>query len=412
MSTITGDTEFNNSNNNGIVTGETSFSGDSANTGTIIGDAYFSDSSENNGVVDGNAAFYDGAVNSGEITEAAVFLDGAQNNGEIGEAMTAPQITEQPQTVKKLSGTGNAEFMISGEGAMLNCNWTDSSCGGPYGRYAEYRVITINDPGQGQSRVCDVLCKLENPAGQATGNLALCIFGVFPTVAIVGFPGDITVDKYANIAFSINGTSNDDSVSVALVNASNAAVIGNAAEITDIDGNYSRQNIVVASNIPYSANNTSVKLKVSDSFGVGYSSSFMLFVNDTRFNPQITQQPASVEAYAGQTVSFTVEANDGTPNMGVVTYRWIYTSGDGPGLPNGWYDRTIPSSWNPIGENTNTLTVTIPSDAPLGFYDPNNTGGYCFACLVSGDESPDDGTGRKIPIISSNACMTIVEAPE
>jgi hypothetical protein len=405
MSTIIGNTEFNNSNNNGAVTGEAVFNGDSTNVGIVVGDAYFSDTSTNTGTIDGNAAFYDTAVNSGEVIEAAAFLGEAQNNGEIGQTMTEPEITAQPQTVKKLSGTGNAEFSISGEGAMLNCNWTNGSCGGPYGKYAEYRVITIDDPGQGQSRACDVLCKLENPAGQTTGNLALCIFGVFPSVDFTQNPGNITVDEYTDVTLNLNGTSNDDKVLLTLVNAGNNAIITSGTEISVTNGSYNVQNVVVAAQVPFSANNTSVRVRVSDSFGENYSQPFMLFVNDMTFDPQIIQQPQSVEAYPGQTVSFTIVASDA-----VDFYKWLLFNANNP--PLNLMELSIPAAWSPVGENTSTLTVTIPEGLPLGYYDPNNIGGLCFHCFISHPDSPGDGTGAKIPLMSYPACMTIIEPPQ
>ena len=50
MSTITGNAEFNSSNNNGTVNGTAAFTGDGSNTGTV----------------DGNAAFYDNSANIGK----------------------------------------------------------------------------------------------------------------------------------------------------------------------------------------------------------------------------------------------------------------------------------------------------------------------------------------------------------
>jgi hypothetical protein len=401
MSTITGNAEFNNANNNGTVEGESSFNGTSENTGTVVGDAYFSDTSTNGGTVEGNAAFYDNAVNIGEVTEAAAFLGEAENNGTIGEVMTTPQIIEQPQSVKKLAGAGDATFEITGDGSMLNCNWTQGSCGGPYGKYSEYRIINISDPGQGQARACDVLCKLENPAGEVSGNLAVCIFGVFPTVEFTEYPGDVTLNEYSNLSLSLAGTSNDDKVYISLVDALNDQELYSPVEVSVTNGNFSIYRSVVAENLIKAHNNKQVRCKVSDSFGHNFTQQFMLFVNNIDFHPQIVQHPQNVEALAGQTITFTIQTNPLTP---VSDYLWGTATMGTIGV--------IPESYNPVGVNTDTLTITLPSDLPLGPLTINVADIVMFSCQIKGPDSPGDGTGFQYFLNSNGAGVTIVAPPE
>lgn len=399
MSTITGNAEFNNANNNGTVEGESSFNGTSENTGTVVGDAYFSDTSTNGGTVEGNAAFYDNAVNIGEVTEAAAFLGEAENNGAIGEVMTAPQITEQPQPVKKLAGTGDATFEITGDGSMLNCNWTQGSCGGPYGKYSEYRIINVSDTGF--ARTCDVLCKLENPAGEVSGNLAVCIFGVFPTVELTEYPGDTTLNEYANLSLSLAGTSNDDKVYISLVDAGNDQELYSPVEVTVTNGSFNIYRSVVAENLIVAHNNKQVRCKVSDSFGHNFTQQFLLFVNNVDFHPQIIQHPQDVEAVAGQTITFTIQTNPLTP---VSDYLWGTATIGTIGV--------IPEAYNPVGVNTDTLTITLPNDLPLGPLTVNVADTVLFSCQIKGPDSPGDGTGFQYFLNSNAAGVTIVAPPE
>lgn len=386
MSEITGNAEFNNSTNNGIITGEVVFTGDAVNNGTV----------------DGNAAFYDNCVNNGEITQEAAFLGEAQNNGDIGATMNAPQIIAHPQSIKKLIGTGAAEFEISADGALMGCGWTAPTCGVFLnGGYAQYRIISIDDPGY--PKTCDVVCKIQNPVGEVNSNLAVCIFGLLPTVNL-NSPGNVIVNEYQNVTLRFTGTSNDDKVYAQLVSgANNDENIAEPVEIIPVNHsfNFASTDFVVATNIQLIHNNKQVRLKIFDSFGYALSEQFLLVVNDIYFHPQIIQHPQSVEAVAGQTITFTIQTNPLTP---VSEYLWGTATMGSIGF--------IPEEYNPVGINTDTLTITLPNDLPLGPLTVNAMDLVLFSCQIKGPDSPGDGTGAQYFLNSNAAGVTIVAPPE
>ena len=209
MSTITGDAEFNNSNNNGTVAGESSFNGDSVNTGTVSGIAYFSDTSTNSGTVEGNAVFYDTAINTGEVTEAAVFLDEAQNNGEIGvECTAAPVITQHPENVYNGpldSFVGTSYSVRAEENPWVDVSWNVLMYFGgnavmPYsiaGPYAEWKDLVIpylgGLPGDAIKRAT-INCRLSNGVGEVHATEAEYISGGPPALVLPSSFENIEVD--------------------------------------------------------------------------------------------------------------------------------------------------------------------------------------------------------------------------
>jgi hypothetical protein len=127
----------------------------------------------------------------------------------------------------------------------------------------------------------------------------------------------------------------------------------------------------------------------------------MLFINNIDFHPQIVQHPQNVEALAGQTITFTIQTNPLTP---VSEYLWgTFTNG---------IIGVIPESYNPVGVNTDTLTITLPDDLPLGPLTVNVTDPVLFSCQIKGPDSPGDGTGLQFFLNSSTAGVTIVAPPE
>jgi hypothetical protein len=156
---------------------------------TITGEAEFNNSN-NNGTVDGNAAFYGDSSNNGEVTEAAAFLDGAENNGEIGALCTvAPVITQHPQTI--VGSANNAVFSIVAEdNPWIHVEWQIFLHSGYYsgntiyhsGLYPDVNSITIANflggmPSADAIWKITVNCKLENPFGAVHANEAYLLTG-------------------------------------------------------------------------------------------------------------------------------------------------------------------------------------------------------------------------------------------
>jgi hypothetical protein len=315
MSTIIGDAEFNNSNNNGTVQGETSFNGESGNTGTVVGDAYFSDTSANNGTVDGNAAFYDAAVNSGEVTEAAAFLDEAQNNGEIGAlCVSAPVITEHPQNVYT-GGSGEGQIMLfstsSGdftsstfsiraeENPWIDVRWSIAmtySYNSTYttsvnGSYNDVKDLYIGSIGGLPSdvREATINCTLANGIGEVNAIPAIFKKGGNPSITQEASYGQITVTEGDAIIFPFNAFSwaNTVTVGISTGNTIFDPVVVESEFNTDFDVNSldGRRKIVMGQlNLGRPAtledNNTQWWFRISDIFGSGMApNAIYVYVN-------------------------------------------------------------------------------------------------------------------------------------
>lgn len=303
MSTITGNTEFNNANNNGTVEGETSFNGDSTNTGNIVGDAYFSDTSTNSGTVEGNAAFYDTASNGGEVTGAAAFLDEAQNNGEIGAAcVSAPVITQQPESVYAgPGGQNNAPMLFSlnasnfesasfsvraEENPWVSVNWTlnvthgynNSQAFFVSGKYEEVKDLNISNIGGLPSDIwySRVNCNLNNPLGEVNTNEVFFKKGNLPTITQEANYGQITVTEGDELVFPFNAFSWADNATVGISNGNMmvdpVVVEGEFNTVFDSDSlNGGRKIVMGQLNLGRPAsledNNTRWWFRISDVFG-------------------------------------------------------------------------------------------------------------------------------------------------
>lgn len=303
MSTIAGNAEFNNSNNNGTVEGEASFDGDSSNAGTVVGVAYFSGPSANNGTVDGNAAFYDDSANNGEVTEAAAFLGNAENNGNTGAiCLSAPIITQQPENVYAGPGVGgNAPMLFSlnasdfqsavfsvraEENPWVSVNWTLNLTSGynntqavfVSGKYDDVKDLNIATIGGLPEEVwyATVNCNLNNPLGEVNTNEVFFKKGELPTITQEANYGQITVTEGEELIFPFNVFSWSNAATVGISN-SNMLVDPVVAEsefntIVDSESLNGRRKIVMGQlNLGRPAtiedNNTQWWFRVSDVFG-------------------------------------------------------------------------------------------------------------------------------------------------
>ena len=124
-STIFGDAELQNSQNNGVITGNVSFNLDSTNNtsglvngnavfnassnnyGTVQGNAEFYEQSENNfgATVQGNAAFYGNSNNGGQVTSSMFFYENSNNDATLTTSPTFAGNSDNSGTI-----TGNPVF--------------------------------------------------------------------------------------------------------------------------------------------------------------------------------------------------------------------------------------------------------------------------------------------------------------
>jgi hypothetical protein len=424
MSTITGNAEFNNANNNGTVEGESSFNGSSENTGTIVGDAYFSDTSANNGTVDGNAGFYDTAVNNGEVTDAAAFLDGAQNNGEIGvECTTAPVLVQHPQTIA--GSANNAVFSIVAEdnpwvhvewGIFLHSGYYSGNTIYHSGLYPDVNSITIANflggmPNADQIWKITVNCKLENPFGVVHANEAYLLTG--PAAQLTAPPSEfnssvVNVNEGEPLIFIFSANSAANKVVVGATRGSQ--MVDPIVFESEFDTSFDVDSLTGRRKIPvgYLNGRPATRLdsgqwwlRITDMIGGSMSESFITVnVTNVDAHPQITQHPQNVEASGGQTITFTIQTNPLTP---VTEYLWGTFIMGNTGV--------IPEIYNPIGINTDTLTITLPNDLPLGplMLDPDP---LAFSCQIKGPRSPAGEAGTQAFLNSNAAGVTIVAPPE
>ena len=248
MSTITGNTEFNDCNNNGTVVGQAVFTGDSTN----------------NGVIEGNAAFYDTAINSGEIVGAAAFLDDSQNNGDIGsECNTAPVIVQQPESVyagpgglsnaPMLFSVSTSDFTTAGfsiiaeENPWINVGWTIAATYGynqvstffVSGSYEDKKDLNIGSIGglPGEIYYATINCKLDNPIGEVQANEVFFIKGDLPSITQESNQGIINLTEGEPLSFPFAAFSWASSVIVGLSNGStiNDPLIGESEFNTEFD---------------------------------------------------------------------------------------------------------------------------------------------------------------------------------
>jgi hypothetical protein len=365
MSTITGDAEFNNSNNNGTVAGESSFNGDSVNAGTVSGVAYFSDTSTNSGTIEGNAVFYDTAVNTGEVTEAAVFLDEAQNNGEIGvECTAAPVITQHPENVyngPSGSFVGTSYSVRAEENPWVDVSWNvlmnfGGNAGMSYsiaGPYAEWKDLTIPYMGglPGEARRATINCRLSNGVGEVHATEAEYISGDPPALVLPPDSGNVDADTVnvtegEPLIFVFSATSAAYTVTVGATRGSITsdpiAFEGEFNTTFDVDSLVGRRKIALAylnaGRLATREDNGVWRLKITDPIGSTLSP-YDITVNVTNVDvaPTITTQPVSASGYNGEYVTFTVEADDNVPGDSILSYQWKTSSNqnlEGQTLPS------------------------------------------------------------------------------
>jgi hypothetical protein len=395
MSTITGDTVFNDSNNNGTVNGTATFTGDGSNTGTV----------------DGNAAFYDNSANIGEVTEAAAFLDEAQNNGEIGaECAAAPVITQHPQSiyVGNLGNIADATFSIAAEeNPWIDIEWSIFLRHGYYSgsqlyvgdRYPTRNTIAIGTMLGGQPSDiwgATINCKLQNPFGEVHATEAKWIRGEPPALVL---PPDfdnivvhiVNITEGEPLIFVFRATSAADAVTVGatrgnLINDP-IAFEGEFNTAFDVDSLVGRRKI----NLAYlNAGRAATRedhgvwrLKITDPIGATLSP-YEITVNVTNVDvaPTITNQPVSTSGYDGETVTFTVEADDNVSGNNILSYQWQTSSGqnlEGQTLPSlniqitpGSQEGQIVGSWRcnitslrfTEGINTDVVSATSLGERP------------------------------------------------
>lgn len=382
MSTITGEAEFNNANNNGSIDGTATFNGTSQNSGEVEGSAIFNDSAENNGTVE-NGVFYDNSSNNGEVVDFAVFLDGAQNNGTAGTIVTEPPaITQQPVSVCVNSGNGGGVlFTAAASGDLVNHKWVvdgvdreeNEGRGVAYSGNSAELNLSIN---AGQTYQTNVKCRFYNPVGSVETNVVVASVGpvatVFDPPVAVG-AGQQTYARFSTLQVFVEGVSYAEKVYLQFqVDSSgigNAYVdFGDILEITtagypapgsstpNFSGLLDSGSMLLSPDITWRA-----RVKVHDCFGAGNTTgSWFVYTTAGSLTPTITLQPVSGSAYTGENVTFSVEAEDNFPGSNSVTYQWMQ------------------NSTNIAGATTNTLNVEIP----LGLQEGESTG-VSYTCQIS-----------------------------
>lgn len=381
MSTITGDTEFNNANNNGSIDGTATFNGTSQNSGEVEGSAIFNDSAENNGTVE-NGVFYDSSSNNGEVIDFAVFLDGAQNNGTAGTVVTEPPaITQQPASVCVNSGNGGVVlFTAAASGDLVNHKWVvdgvdreeNEGGGAAYSGNSAELNLSIN---AGQTYQTNVKCRFYNPIGSVETNVVVASVGSVATVfdpPVVGGAGQ-QYTAFSSLQVFVEGVSYAEKVylqfQVDYSGNGNAYVdYGDILEITTSGypapgSSASNFSALLDSGVMLLSSGISwrSRVKVYDCFGAGNTTgSWAVTTTAGSLTPTITLQPVSGSAYTGENVTFTVEAEDNFPGSNSVTYQW-------------W----IENSTSIVGATTNTLNVEIP----LGLQEGESTG-VSYVCKI------------------------------
>jgi len=375
MSTISGQAEFNDSDNNGTVNGAAVFTGDSSNTGTVDGNATFTDNSQNNGTVDGNAAFYDNTVNNGEITEMGAFAESAQNNGDVSTLVTEPpSIATQP--IGLCATGGNVTLTASASGYFVNHKWVvdnverEENEGG--GVAADGTSATLNlSINQGQQYKTNVKCRFYNPIGSVDTAVAVVNVGTpaivqDPHVAVG--PGQETYNRLDTLKVSVEGFSYADKVYLqfqvnsgpyeAFVNYGNISELATSGSATTNFSGLLDSGITLLG-----ATFTRARVRVYDCFGNGnITNSWWTYFNELNIDPPtIIVQPISGSAYAGEYVTFTVEADDNLPGENnSLMYQWKFGQ-------------------TPIaGATGSTLNIQIPFGASEG-----SSMGAEYTCIIT-----------------------------
>jgi hypothetical protein len=386
MSTITGEAEFNNSNNNGSIDGTATFNGDSQNSGEIEGTAIFNDSAENNGTVE-NGVFYDNASNNGEVVDFAVFLDGAQNNGTAGTVVTEPPaITQQPVSVCVNSGIGgNVLFTAAASGDLVNHKWVvdgvdreeNEGRGVAYSGNSAELNLSIN---YGQAYQANVKCRFYNPIGSVETDAVVANVGPLPTVfdphVAVG-PGQETYNEFSTIKVFVEGISYASKVYLQFqvdynINGNAYVDYGDILELTttgyppqgSTTPNFS--GLLDSGVILINPQPLRVRVKVSDCIGADETLSWMAYFNDVPIDPPtITMQPVSGSAYAGDYVTFTVEADDNFSGENSLTYQWKRGETPIEGATSNIVNIQIPlgtSAGSPVGTDYTCVITSAYSD--------------------------------------------------